>query len=169
MSLTRRQVHEFREERFRHVRLARRSPAPSFGHWLTERGVLPGRWPIALAGAWLVIYVAAAFLEPAPPASEAEAMPVWAGVMFIALTATLAAMCAGLARGQRYGLVASVVAAGIALTGAVACPVSGHHPAVGAWWFAQMAGFTGLIGLSLAALRRTRAGAGTGTGGSSPA
>jgi hypothetical protein len=48
------------------------------------------------------------------------------------------------------------VGAGLLLLGlAVACPVSGHHEHVGAWWFAQLGAFTALTGASLAGLRRT--------------
>ncbi len=114
-----------------------------------------GRAPLALAVSWVVVIALVTALEPAPAGPEA-AEPLWASVWAVTLLVTLAAAGVGLARRQRAGFSASAVAAGVALFGAVMCPVSGHH-GVGAWWFAQMAGFMALGAVSLAGLRSFRA------------
>ncbi|MGH9281649.1 MAG: hypothetical protein ACRD0S_01795, partial [Acidimicrobiales bacterium] len=103
------------------------------------------------------VFAGAVAVEPAPASDGPE--PLWASFLFLALMGSLGAMAAGLARGRRLGLLASVGAGGLALVGTVMCPVSDHHAGIGAWWFVQMIGFTGLIAASLAGLRRTRAAA----------
>ena len=156
MSLRALRRTSFRQEQLHRVAL--RPPVgrgPRIGRWLTEDGVVPGRWPLAVCSAWLVVYTAAILLEPAS-SGERGGDPVWAVVLFTALVATLAVTFGGLARRQRLGLVAATGAAGLALVAAVMCPVSGHHGGVGAWWFLQMGGFTGLMALALAGLTRSR-------------
>lgn len=155
MSLTRDSLQELHEERSREVRLTAGTRRPPLGHWLTDAGVVPGRWPQALGVAWIVVFAGAALLEPAPADPEA-ADPLWASLVFLSFFAVLGAMAAGLTRRQRAGLVASVGAAGLGLLASAMCPVSGHHASVGAWWYLQMAGFTGLVVASLAGLRRSR-------------
>ena len=156
MSLTRDSLHQLHEERSREIRLPAGARRPPLGRWLTDAGVVPGRWPRALGAAWIVVFAGAALLEP-PPADPDAAEPLWASLLFLALFAALGTTAAGLVRRQRAGLVASVGAAGLGLLASAMCPVSGHHAGVGAWWYLQMAGFTGLVVASLAGLRRSRA------------
>lgn len=153
--LTRSKITTLQEDRLDEVTLAAAGRRPPLSRWLTENGVVAGRWPRGMGIAWVVVFGAAIAVEPAPANPNAPE-PVWAALMFVALLAALGAMGAGLARRQRLGLVASVVAGGLALVSTVMCPVSGHHEAIGAWWYLQMAGFTALIGASLAGLRRSR-------------
>lgn len=157
MSLTRSQLEQLHDDRPRRVRLGEPGRRPPVRRWLTEPGAVPGRWPGGLGVAWLVVFSAAIALEPAP-AEAGASEPVWATVLFIALLAALAATWVGLAGRQRAGLVASAAAAGLALFGSAMCPVSDHHSTVGAWWYVQMGGFTGLVAASVAGLRRARPG-----------
>ena len=113
------------------------------------------RAPLALGVSWVVVIALATAVEP-PPVTPDAGQPLWASVWTIALLAALTATGVGLARRPRAGFSDSAVAAGVALFGAVMCPVSGHH-AVGAWWFAQMAGFMALGAASLLGLRSFRA------------
>ena len=46
-----------------------------------------------------------------------------------------------------------VAAAALALTGAVACPTTGHHSAVATWWFAELAVCIGALVATVATLR----------------
>ena len=154
MPLTRGSLQQLHDDRLSEVDLAGHRPRPPVGRWLTEPHVVAGHWPPALAVAWVLVFAAATVLEPAP-ADPSAPEPLWASVLFLALFAVLGVMAAGLARRQRAGLLASVGAGGLALLGSAMCPVSGHH-AVGAWWYLQMAGFTGLVAASLAGLRRSR-------------
>lgn len=156
MSLTRTQLEELHDDHARQVRLTAPGRRPPLRRWLTESGVVRGRWPQAMGLAWIAIFAAAIALEPAPADPEASE-PLWASLMFLGLLAALAATWVGLARRQRVGFVASAAAAGLALFGSVMCPVSDHHASVGAWWYLQMAGFTGLVAASVTGLRRSRA------------
>lgn len=153
--LTRSKLVQLHDNRVEEVTLAAPRRRPPLSRWLSERSVVPGRWPVGLGLAWVVVYAAAFALEPAP-ADPKAAIPVWMIVTSYAMFAALGTMAGGLARRQRLGLVVSVVAGGLALFGSVMCPISSHHESIGAWWYLQMAGFTGLIGASLVALARSR-------------
>ncbi len=128
--------------------------ARSLGRWLTEPGALPVWAPVALVVAWLATLQVVYALEPAPARNGPA--PAWGVALEIAFIAALTATAVGLSRRRRLGLVASVGAVGVALFGAVMCPVSGHHVAVGAWWYAQLAALAALGGASLAGLRLAR-------------
>ena len=153
MSLTRRQLQELHEERPRQVDLASTPrPGRSIRAWLTDPEAVPARWSAGLGLAWVLVWTAVLALQPEPTDADAVA-PLWAVLVLLALMAALMGMGMALARRQRAGMVASVAAAGFFLLDSVLCPVSGHHGTVGTWWFAQMAGFTALVGLGLAGLR----------------
>jgi peptidoglycan/LPS O-acetylase OafA/YrhL len=154
MSLTKTTLRQLQEDRPRRVRLTQAGERRPIGPSLTEDRALPARWARRLGLAWIVVFAVAVAVEPAPPADAPE--PLWASFLFLALMGALGTMAAGLARGWRLGLMASMAAAGLALIGTVMCPVSGHHPGVGAWWGVQMIGFTGLMAASLMGLRRAR-------------
>ena len=119
--------------------------------WLKEPGALSPRWVGALAIAWVVVFIGSQLLEPVPTNPDA-ASPLWAGIVETVFFATVLAMVAGFARRSRMGALASFAGAGVFLTMVVACPVTGHH-AIGAWWYAQVAGTAVLGTASLAALR----------------
>lgn len=119
--------------------------------WLMERGALSPNWIGALAVAWVVVFVGSQLLEPAPSNPDA-ASPLWAAIVETAFFAAVLAMVAGFTGRSRMGALASFAAAGVFLTMVVACPVTGHH-AIGAWWYAQVAGTAALGTASLAALR----------------
>ncbi|MDP8975010.1 MAG: hypothetical protein M3N28_01305 [Actinomycetota bacterium] len=152
MALTGRRLRELRKEELRALPLDRLSgPRPDLVE--RDRRIVSGA-PWALLAAWVAFIALAVAIEPAPTRPEA-AQPLWSGLWGIAMMGTLAATGVGLARRERSGFVASAVAGGVALFGAVMCPLSGHH-AVGAWWFVQMGGFAALGALSLAGLRLSR-------------
>ena len=152
--LTRTKLPQLEDHRLGEVSLTQPASRVPLDRWLTEDGVVGRHWPRILLVAWVVALAAAVILEPAPADPNASE-PLWASVLFLGLFAALGATAADLARRQRAGLVASVVAGGLALVASVMCPVSGHHGGVGAWWYLQMGVFTGVIALSLRALRRT--------------
>ena len=154
MALTRRRLEQLRAEPLHRVELESGKSRLPFAAWLTERGAVPG-WPgVALVAAWVAFLPLAYVLEPAP--ARAAAVPAWVVLLELAFTTALVAAAVGLAGRQRLGLVASVAGAGVALVAAVTCPLSGHHAAVGPWWYAQTAGFLALGGVSLAGLRASR-------------
>lgn len=157
---TRTPLEGLHNERFHRIELGGHRPqAPRLARWLTEEGVVRGRWPLAVWVSWVAVYTMAIVLEPRPAEPQASE-PLWAALLFMTLIGALAATCIGLGRRQRLGLVAAVGAAGLALAASVMCPVSGHHQTTGAWWYLQMGGFASLMALGLAGLTRTRSRAG---------
>ena len=154
MALTPTRVSELQADELRRVELHGPEKAPSFRRWLTQPDAVP-RWaPVALAVAWLATLQVVYALEPAPARDGPS--PGWAVAFEIAFVAALTATAMGLAGRRRLGLVASVGAVGVALFGAVMCPVSGHHVAVGAWWYIQLGVLAALGGASLVGLRLAR-------------
>jgi peptidoglycan/LPS O-acetylase OafA/YrhL len=114
--------------------------------WLHER--IDGRLAGGLAIAWLVLLQIALALEPSTNQPE----PAYGVALELVMLLLLAGMVTGMVMQRRWGLVASLAAAGFFTALSVACPVSGHHP-FGAWWYGQMACALGLVALSVLAIR----------------
>jgi peptidoglycan/LPS O-acetylase OafA/YrhL len=114
--------------------------------WLRER--IDGRLAAGVAIAWFVLLQVAMALEPVTHQPE----PSYGIVLELVMWLLLATMVAGLVMQRRWGLVASLGAAGFLTALSVACPVSGHHP-FGAWWFGQMACVLALAAISVVAIR----------------
>jgi peptidoglycan/LPS O-acetylase OafA/YrhL len=116
--------------------------------WLAER--IDGKLAGAVAIAWLVLLQVAFALEPATNQKE----PIYGILLELTMYALLATMLTGLVMQRRFGLVASLGAAGFLTAMSIACPVSGHHP-FGSWWYGQMACVLALVGASVYALHRS--------------
>ncbi len=114
--------------------------------WLRER--IDGRLAAGVGIAWLVLLQVAFALEPTTHQPE----PSYGVVLSLTMWLLLATMVTGLVMQRRWGLLASLGAAGFMTALSVACPVSGHHP-FGAWWYGQMACVLALVAISVAALR----------------
>ena len=112
---------------------------------------LSGRWAATLTVAWVSIFSIGIALEPA--AADDEALPLLGAVVVTGLMASWVMMAAGFAQRRRYGAVASLFAAGFLVAMTIACPVSGHHAGIGAWWWFDAAGSLALVAASGAALR----------------
>jgi hypothetical protein len=118
--------------------------------WLAER--IDGRLAGGIAVAWLVLLQVAFALEPATNQAE----PIYGVVLEFTMYALLATMITGLVMQRRFGLVASLGAAGFMTALSVACPISGHH-AFGTWWYGQMACVLALVAASVVALHLSNA------------
>ena len=118
--------------------------------WLAER--IDGKLAGGVAVAWLVLLQVAFALEPATN----QAVPVYGVVLELTMWALLATMLTGLVMQRRFGLVASLGAAGFMTAMSVACPISGHH-AFGTWWYGQMACVLALVAASVVALHVSNA------------
>ena len=116
-------------------------------------GRLSGRWAAFLTVAWITIFTIGVALEP--PAADGDALPLLGAVLVTGLLAGWVMMAAGFAQRRRYGAVGSLMAAGFLVTMTIACPVSGHHAGIGAWWWFEAAGSLTLLGASRAALHTT--------------
>jgi hypothetical protein len=110
-------------------------------------------WSSATALGWALIFGALLVFQP-EPANPQAAIPLWADLLFAAFFMALFATFAGLAYRARWGLGASIGAAGLGVLVALACSVTGHHP--GAWWAYELGGFAFLGGLSLVAFRKVK-------------
>ena len=113
---------------------------------------LSGWWAAGLAVAWIAIFTTGVALEPAPTDPNA-ASPLVETMLGLGLMAAWFVMAAGFAKRRRYGAGGSLVGAVILVGMTFACPLSGHHSGIGAWWLFELAGSTTLVGLSGRALR----------------
>ena len=119
-----------------------------------RRGALSRNWALVLGLGWPAAVVISRAIQPAPANPEA-ALPLWAAVIELILTAGLLATVAT-AAGRRPQAAMFSAGLGVATLGlVVACPASGHH-GFGAWWFAELALYGGLFAASMAALRSLR-------------
>jgi hypothetical protein len=112
---------------------------------------LSGRWAAMLTLAWVAVFSIGVALEPTP--ADRNAMPVLAAILQTGLMAGWIVMAVGFARRRRYGALGSLGAAVVLVAMTIACPLSGHHVAIGAWWWFQVAGSLALVGASGAALQ----------------
>jgi len=120
---------------------------PDTRTWLAER--ISTETAVLMGATWYVLFLVATGLEPQASGSE----PAWAATLSFVFLGLLALTAVGMLVRRRWGLLASLGAAGLFTAFAVACPTTGHHP-VGAWWFGQMACVFALVGASAYALRR---------------
>jgi hypothetical protein len=128
-----------------------RAPRSDTRSWLQDE--VTGRWAFSLLAAWYVLFLLAQYLQP--EAHDVSAVLEWIGIAFsVAFTAALLVAGIGLAMRRRWGLVASIAAAGLLVADSIACPMTGHHH-FGAWVVIQAVGSVALAGASIRALRRT--------------
>lgn len=120
------------------------------GSWLRER--ISTETAALMGATWWVLFLIATGLEPEATGNA----PAWAGLLSYSLLGLIAVAAVGLVARRRWGLLASLGAAGLFTALAVACPTTGHHP-IGAWWFGQMACVLALVGASAFALTRRAA------------
>ena len=133
----------------RFVEPAPAATAPACRAALTEP--LSGGWALFLTVAWVTIFATGVALEPAP--ADRNAMPFLAAVLAGGLMLGWTVMAAGFARRRRYGAAGSLGAAGVLVAMTIACPLSGHHAGIGAWWWFEVGGSLTLVAASRAALR----------------
>jgi peptidoglycan/LPS O-acetylase OafA/YrhL len=115
-------------------------------------GPLSRNWGIVLMVAWVVVVAVGLAIEPAPANPDAP-IPLYADLISTGMLAAWGAMAAGVFQRRRFAAAASMVG-GVALLGlTLACPLTGHHSSIGAWWGIQLVGAAGLLALSGRALR----------------
>jgi hypothetical protein len=119
--------------------------------WLQDR--VGSGWSFGLLAGWYALVVLGQVMQPAT--ADEGAVLAWIGVaLSVVFTAVVLVTMAGLALRRRWGLVASLGAAGILVADSIACPMTGHHH-FGAWVVVQSVGSLALAGASIRALRRT--------------
>jgi hypothetical protein len=139
-------------------RAAMHRPAPGARKRLEERLQEPiaGRWAVTGGVAWVALLAIGIAVEP-PPANPDAVDPWFVSALSAVLLAAMATTAAGLWLRRRWGLAASLAAAGMLVVSTVLCPVSGHHAGVGAWWAVQLGCGLGLVAISALGLRQATA------------
>ena len=90
-----------------------------------------------------------------PPPTNPDAIDPWfVDALGTVLLAAVVGAFAGFWLRRRWSLAASLVASGLLVASTLACPASGHHTQVGAWWVVQLGCGLGLVATSMLGLRR---------------
>jgi hypothetical protein len=129
-------------------------PRTAWGRAKTDE--IKTSWAAFLGVGWPLAIVLSEAIRPAP--TDPNAAPSLLGqIVTIAVFGALIVTSFAAASRLRSAAVAGVVLGGIMLADSLACPLSGHHQ-FGLWVAADMALFTVMLGLSIAALgQRARA------------
>ena len=125
-----------------------KAPARTTGHLLE-----PGwAWCAGLVGPAVAVAITA--LEPVP--SNPEAASVFATVMGLALFATF--IGAGIAAARRRPSALGWAGLGVlvSLAMVIACPTTGHHTSVGAWWYGELVVCVAALGVVMRGLASRR-------------
>jgi hypothetical protein len=116
---------------------------------------ISGAWAFGSAIAWiLLLQIGYGVMPPASPEALAQPVPFVISALDWTSLGLLVVALAGFAARRRWSMAASLGSAAILLSFSVACPVSGHHEAIGAWWFVQLACFGALAAMSAVGLRK---------------
>jgi hypothetical protein len=114
---------------------------------------ISGRRAAIGAIAWVVLVWIGIAVEP--PSSNPNAVEPWfVSALGTILLAAMVAAFTGLWQRRRWSMAASLLASGLFVVSTLACPLSGHHTQIGAWWFVQLACGLGLVATSTLGLRR---------------
>ena len=114
---------------------------------------ISAQWALTGMVAWVLGLAIGIAVEP--PATNPNAVDPWfVSVLGTILLVSLFTTLAGLLLRRRWGLAASLVAAGLLVFSTVMCPVSGHHANIGAWWVLQLGCGLGLLTASTLGLRQ---------------
>ena len=127
------------------------APRPSPLGWLL--GPISGRWAAIGAVAWVVLLGIGIAVEP-PPTNPNAVDPWFVDALGSIFLTAVAGAFAGFWLRRRWSLAASLLASGLLVVSTVACPASGHHTNVGAWWVVQLGCAFGLVAISTLGLRR---------------
>jgi hypothetical protein len=114
---------------------------------------ITGRWAAIGAIAWVLLVGIGIAVEP-PPTTPDAVDPWFVDALGTVLLVAVVGAFAGFWLRRRWSLAASLVASGLLVASTLACPASGHHTQVGAWWVVQLGCGVGLVATSILGLRR---------------
>ena len=113
---------------------------------------LPRSWALAVGAGWPLLLVVMTALAPAPADPNAVSTFVDSAVFLAVMVGLVGTIVAAVAR-QSMALVWSAALGVVSVATTIACPLSGHHDAVGWQWFAELVSSSGLLVLSLLGIR----------------
>jgi hypothetical protein len=116
-------------------------------------GPISGRWAATGAVAWVVLLGIGIAVEP-PPTNPSAVDPWLVDALGMVLLTAVVGAFAGFWLRRRWSLAASLLASGLLVVSTVACPASGHHTQLGAWWVVQLGCGLSLVATSILGLRR---------------
>jgi hypothetical protein len=129
----------------RRVPRLRRQPRP-----------LPRSWALAVGAGWPLLLVVMTAVAPEP--ADPNAIPTLVdSLAFLALMLGLVGTIVTAAARQSTALVWSTALGVVWVATTIACPLSGHHDAVGWQWYTELGSSSSLLLLSLIGLRLLRA------------
>ncbi len=102
---------------------------------------LPKTSALVLALGWPLAWIIAVAVEPAAPTDH---VPLILEVFSLGIMLAMGMLMLTAATRRPAALGWAGVTGAALLFSAIACPVSGHHPGIGAWWFVQMAVIGGM-------------------------
>jgi hypothetical protein len=114
---------------------------------------ISGRWAAIGAISWVLLVGIGIAVEP-PPTNPNAVDPWFLDALGTILLAAVVGAFAGFWLRRRWSLAASLLASGLLVASTIACPASGHHAQVGAWWVIQLGCGLGLVATSMLGLRR---------------
>ena len=114
---------------------------------------ITGRWAAIGAVAWVLLVGIGIAVEP-PPTNPDAIDPWFVDALGTVLLAAVVGAFAGFWLRRRWSLAASLLASGLLVVSTVACPASGHHTQLGAWWVVQLGCGLSLVATSILGLRR---------------
>ena len=97
---------------------------------------------LVLALGWPLAWIIAVAVEPAAPTAH---VPLILEVFSLGIMLAMGLLMVTAAARKPAALAWAGVTGAALLFSAIACPVSGHHPGIGAWWFVQMAVIGGMV------------------------
>jgi hypothetical protein len=117
---------------------------------------LPRSWALALGAGWPLVFFV--LMSLAPPPADPNAVPslLDSAVFLAVMVGLFGTIVAAIAR-RSTALVWSPGLAVVWAATTIACPLSGHHDAVGWQWYAELASSGSLLLLSLIGIGLLRA------------
>lgn len=120
-----------------------------------DRRTLPPGWAWFAALVGPAVTAVCVALEPVPADPTASAT-VLDSLLGLALLASWGLAAGAALRRRPAALTWAAAASAIAVVLSILCPVSGHHAAVGAWWYTQMLVSGAALAISVVARSRFR-------------
>ena len=113
---------------------------------------LPRSWALTVGAGWPLLLVAITALAPEP--ADPHAVPTLVdSALFLAVIVGMCGTIVATVARQHKALVWSTGLGIVWVATTIACPLSGHHDAVGWQWYTELASSSSLLLLSLVGIR----------------